>query len=139
MPVWLTWKLIGYAAGAVLGLSVLAWAYTGVKNHLIGIDNLHVELSNERDRANRAEVSLAAERLVTSLREEQAEKLAQVRKEAQERIDTIRDEAQEQKDVLMDRARLERVTVAKPKLVEKLANRATERVFDDLEVIYNSN
>ena len=132
-------KLIIYAVGGLILAGGLAWGYRAVQNHFVGVENLHTEISNERDRANRAEVSLGALEQTVELRRSHAKELTRIRAESQGKIDQIRETTDKQKEVLQDRDRLKRVTIAKPGLVEKLANRATKRVFNDLEAIYNSN
>ena len=133
------WLLVGKLAGMAALAGLLLWGYTAARNHFISVDNLHVELSNERDRANRAEVSLGALQMTVDLREKHADELVTIRAESQARINAIREDTQKSKDVLEDRERLKQVTIAKPGLVEKLANKATRKVFDDLEAIYNTD
>ncbi len=136
MP-FLTAKLIMYAVIGLIGFGGLVWAYKAIGNHFIGIDNLQTQLSNTEARANRAEVSYGALQLTTKLRKEHSEALTIIRAESQGKIDTIRAETNKAKEVLEDTERLKRVTIAKPKLVEKLVNRASVKVFADLEAIYN--
>lgn len=49
----------------------------------------------------------------------------------------IRAEVRAQKAVIEDARRLERLTRAKPGLIERLANKATQERFDELEAAYN--
>lgn len=132
-------KLIVYALGGLVLAGGSLWLYKTVQNHFISVDNLHTQISNERERAMRAEVSLGALEQTVQLRAAHSKELTKIRAASQAKIDTIRATTDKQKEVLQDRDRLKRVTIAKPGLVEKLANRATKRVFNDLEAIYNSN
>ena len=132
-----TMILIKQAVIVLISGLLLFGGYRVIKNHFIGIDNLHVQLSNESDRANRAEVSRDALKLTMELKEAHAIALAQQREASQQKIDAIRKEAQEEMRVLEDRARLNRLVIAKPGLVENLSNKATKRVFDDLETTFN--
>lgn len=135
----LSMKLIGFAVMGLVLAGGSLWLYKTVQNHFIGVDNIRVQLSNERERAMRAEVSLGALEQTVALRAAHSKELIKIRADSQAKIDTIRATTDKQKEVLQDRDRLKRVTIAKPGLVEKLANRATKRVFNDLEAIYNSN
>jgi len=121
----------------LLGGLLLFGGYRMIKNHFIGIDNLHVQLSNESDRANRAEVSLGALEQTLELKQAHADELVRIRAESQAAIDAQRTAARQEMKVLEDRERFNRVVIGKPKLVENLANKATERVFDELETTFN--
>lgn len=133
----LSMKLIGFAVGGLVLAGGSLWLYKTVQNHFQSVANLQVQISNERERAYRAEVSLGALEQTVELREEHAKAVTAIRAESQTAIDTIRATTDKQKEVLQDKERLKRVTIAKPKLVEKLANRATGKVFENLESIYN--
>jgi hypothetical protein len=139
MPVWLTGKLIGYALAGLFAAGLLTAGYVKVRNYFVSQDNLRVELSNATARANRAEVSLKAELIANQLREQHVNAIREIRAETQQEIAEIRDKAELNKEVLEDRARLSRVALAKPELVQKLSNRATRRVFNELETIYNTD
>lgn len=137
MPSTIVLKLIGWGVAGLMLTGMGLWAYRAVQNHFIGIDNIRVELGNERDRANRAEVSLGALEQTVALREQHALALTEIRAESQDKIDEIRDRSNKNKEVLEDKERLKRVAIAKPELVERMSNRATEKVFADLEDIFN--
>ena len=49
----------------------------------------------------------------------------------------IREEQRAQKAVLEDQQRLERVTKAKPGLIERLANKATQERHDEMAAVFN--
>lgn len=140
MPAWLTKEVIkigGYALIGLVSVGGLYWGYSAARNYFIGVENLHTELSNERDRANRAEVSLGALQQTLALSKAHDAEKVRIRAESQEKIDQIRAEIKVEMAVLTDRQRFEKVTMAKPKLVERLANRATEKIFVDLENTFN--
>ncbi len=132
------WFLVGKIGLVVVALGLLYGGYKVVGNHFKGIQNLETTISNERDRANRAEVSLGALEMTVDLREQFALDKATIRADSQARIDAIRDETNKDKAVLTDRERITKLSVAKPKLMERMGNRATEKIFNDLEVIYNN-
>ena len=137
MPSTIVLKLIGYALAAMIGIGGLYWAYNAVQNYFIGIDNLRVTLSNEVARANRAEVSLGALEQTVALREAHTKELVRVRAESQAEIDSIRESAEKSKEVLRDRDKLSRVASGNSVAVTRLTNKATDKVFNELECIIN--
>lgn len=80
----------------------------------------------ERTRADLAEKQI--ERMETALENEQRRQ-----EELQTNLQAARDRENETTEVLEDRARLSSLTQAKPGLLERLARRATTRVWEDIE------
>jgi len=87
-----------------------------------------------------AEVAATAERTRADLAEAQVERLEDSLEEDRERQEELRTELQAARDreeetteVLEDRARLNRLTQAKPGLIERQARRATTRVWQEIE------
>jgi len=138
MPVWLTAKLMTYGAIGIVSVVLSMWLYGAVKNHFNDINSLEEALANERIARNRVEVSLKAERETIALKEQHLKDLTAIRDAAQKQIDDIRTQAEKDKEVLYDRERFARVVEAKPELVEKLSNKATKRVFEELTTIINN-
>ena len=89
-----------------------------------------------------AEVSATAERTRADLAEAQVDRLEEALEDDRERQAELRTELQaartredETTEVLEDRARLESLTQAKPGLLERLARRATTKVWTDIELV----
>jgi predicted nucleic acid-binding Zn-ribbon protein len=89
-----------------------------------------------------AEVAATAERTRADLAEAQVDRLEDALEDDRERQAELRTELQaartredETTEVLEDRARLESLTQAKPGLLERLARRATTKVWEDIEVV----
>ena len=122
---WLTGKLIGFAVGGLVLAGGSLWLYKTVQNHFISVDNLHVQLSNETNRANRAEVSLGALEQTLELRDAHTKEVTRIRAESQSVIDTIRTKARADMEVMEDRDRLSRRVIANPEAVQRLYNNAT--------------
>ena len=87
-----------------------------------------------------AEVSATAERTRADLAEAERDRLEnniEAERERQEvlnrELQAARDREDETTEVLEDRERLDRLTQAKPGLIERQARRATTRVWKDLE------
>ena len=139
MPTWITGKIIGYLFGSLIGVAVLAWAYDAARDYFIGAENTRTELANEKAKRVAAELSRDSAIEMMDYKEKQRDEIDRIRAVAQSEITRIRNETQKYKDVLTDRERLQRLTLAKPKLVERLANRATEKRIKDLEAIFNGN
>ncbi len=88
-----------------------------------------------------AEVAATAERTRADLAEQQVDRLEESIDAENERQEVLVRELQAARDredatteVLADRERLERLTQAKPGLLERLARRATTRVWEEIEV-----
>lgn len=88
-----------------------------------------------------AEVAATAERTRADLAEAQVDRLEDDIEQEQERQEELQKELQAARDleantteVLEDRERLNRLTQAKPGLIERQARRATTRVWSDIEV-----
>lgn len=88
-----------------------------------------------------AEVSATAERTRADLAEAERDRLERNIKAEHERQEVLTRELQEARDredetteVLEDRERLDRLTQAKPGLIERQARRATTRVWKDIEL-----
>jgi len=89
-----------------------------------------------------AEVAATAERTRADLAEAQVDRLEEALEDDRERQAELRTELQaartredETTEVLEDRARLESLTQAKPGLLERLARRATTKVWSDIELV----
>ncbi len=87
-----------------------------------------------------AEVSATAERTRADLAEAERDRLETNIKAERERQEVLngelqaaRDREDETTEVLEDRERLDRLTQAKPGLIERQARRATTRVWKDIE------
>ncbi len=87
-----------------------------------------------------AEVSATAERTRADLAEAERDRLErniEAERERQEELNlelqAARDREDETTEVLEDRERLDRLTQAKPGLIERQARRATTRVWKDIE------
>jgi len=88
-----------------------------------------------------AEVAAVAERTRADLAEHERDRLEESIDEERERQAELQTELQAARDleattteVLEDRERLNRLTQAKPGLLERLARRATTQVWTDIEV-----
>jgi len=88
-----------------------------------------------------AEVSATAERTRADLAEAERDRLEnniEAERERQEvltgELQAARDREDKTTEVLEDRERLNRLTQAKPGLLERLARRATTQVWEDIEV-----
>jgi uncharacterized protein YlxW (UPF0749 family) len=88
-----------------------------------------------------AEVAATAERTRADLAEAQVDRLEDDIEQEQERQEELQKELQAARDleattteVLEDRERLNRLTQAKPGLIERQARRATTKVWSDIEV-----
>ena len=88
-----------------------------------------------------AEVSATAERTRADLAEAERDRLERDIKAERERQEVLTQELQDARDredetteVLEDRERLNRLTQAKPGLIERQARRATTRVWKDIEL-----
>lgn len=88
-----------------------------------------------------AEVAATAERTRADLAEQQVDRLEESIEEERERQEVLTGELQAARDreveateVLEDRERLNRLTQAKPGLIERQARRATTRVWEEIEV-----
>ena len=88
-----------------------------------------------------AEVSATAERTRADLAEAERDRLEnniEAERERQEvltaELQAARDREVQTTEVLEDRERLDRLTQAKPGLLERLARRATTQVWEDIEV-----
>ena len=88
-----------------------------------------------------AEVSATAERTRADLAEAQVDRLESSLEDDRERQEELRASLQAARDreaqtteVLEDRDRLDRLTQAKPGLIERQARRATTRVWEEIEV-----
>lgn len=87
-----------------------------------------------------AEVSATAERTRADLAEAERDRLENNIEAERERQEVLNEELQAARDreadtteVLEDRERLNRLTQAKPGLLERLARRATTQVWEDIE------
>jgi len=87
-----------------------------------------------------AEISATAERTRADLAEAERDRLEDSIKDERERQEVLtlelqaaRDREDETTEVLEDRERLDRLTQAKPGLIERQARRATTRVWKDIE------
>jgi hypothetical protein len=88
-----------------------------------------------------AETSAVAERTRADLAEKQIERLEEAIENERERQAVLQTELQaartsesEATEVLEDRERLARLTGAKPDLLERMARRATTKVWEQIEV-----
>ena len=88
-----------------------------------------------------AEVSATAERTRADLAEAERDRLENNIEAERERQEVLNEELQAARDreddtteVLEDRERLDRLTQAKPGLIERQARRATTRVWKDIEL-----
>ena len=88
-----------------------------------------------------AEVAAGAERTRADLAERQRDRLEEDLEQEHERqeeltleLQAARDREVQTTEVLEDRERLDRLTQAKPGLLERLARRATTQVWEDIEV-----
>lgn len=88
-----------------------------------------------------AEISATAERTRADLAEAERDRLERDIKAERERQEVLTQELQDARDredetteVLEDRERLNRLTQAKPGLIERQARRATTRVWKDIEL-----
>lgn len=138
MPMWITGKLIGYLLAGLLTAGLLWKGYDLAADYFNGVNNTRTELSNERIKRERADMSLAILRNTVLMEDQHEIVIEQLIKQFDKDIEKLRLESEEQIAVLNDRARLKRVTDAKPKLIEKLANNATKERFDELENIFNN-
>jgi hypothetical protein len=93
-----------------------------------------------------AEVAATAERTRADLAEAQVKRLEEDLEEERERQEVLTRELQAARDrevqateVLEDRARLDRLTQAKPGLIERQARRATTRVWNEIEAASREN
>ena len=83
-----------------------------------------------------AEVAASAERTRADLAEDQVERMEDAlaeERELQTELQEARDVEAAATEVLEDRGRLERLTQAKPGLIERQARRATTRVWEEIE------
>jgi hypothetical protein len=93
-----------------------------------------------------AEGAATAERTRADLAEAQVKRLEEDLEEERERQEVLTRELQAARDrevqateVLEDRARLDRLTQAKPGLIERQARRATTRVWNEIEAASREN
>ena len=138
MPNWITTKLAGYVVAGLLASGVLLKIYSVADNYFNEVGNTRTELANERIKRERADTSLALLQAAVELQDEHDLVIEELRFQYDQDVDQLRLDAEAQIMVLEDRERLARVTSAKPKLVEKLANRATKERFNELETIINN-
>lgn len=137
MPVWLTGTVIKYGLISLLSVGLL-WKVGGfVSGYINETRDTKTKLSNERILRERTDVELEALRATIELQDKHRAALTAIRNDHRLEIDSIRTKANDQMKVLEDRARFERVVMAKPGLVESLANKSTKKVFDNLENIIN--
>lgn len=116
----------------VLGGGMIAGGIFLVKGQIDMRVAAEVAATAERTRADLAEASV--ERLEDSL-EDDRERQVELRTELQ----AARDREAETTEVVEDRARLDRLTQAKPGLMERQARRATTRVWKEIEVDSREN
>lgn len=98
-------------------------------------------VNSQIDQRVEAETELVAQETRAELAERQLERVQnqlaqeQTRQEELARdLQAARDRENQTTEVLEDRARLDRLTQAKPGLIERQARRATTRVWKDIEV-----
>lgn len=98
-------------------------------------------INGQIDQRVAAEVAATAERTRADLAEAQVARLEddleddlERQEELREELQAARDQNATQTEVLEDRARLNRLTQAKPGLIERQARRATTRVWEEIEV-----
>ncbi len=98
-------------------------------------------VNSQIDQRVEAETELVAQETRAELAERQLERVTnqlaqeQTRQEELARdLQAARDRENQTTEVLEDRARLDRLTQAKPGLIERQARRATTRVWKDIEV-----
>jgi hypothetical protein len=137
MPVWITNKLIGYALGALLASGLLWKGYDLIRDNINAVEDAKMELTNERVRRERADVSLALLQNTVMLEDRHDIIVSELKSQFEADVARLRTENEDQIKVLVDRERLQRVTMAKPKLIEKMANKATQERFSELETIIN--
>jgi hypothetical protein len=133
--------LMKYLPHILIGLVLtvgLGKGYVMVKNHFIEAENTRILLSNERIDHERTRAELTSLQSTVALEDAHREMLTQLQETHKAEMVVLREEANDAKEVLEDRDRLQRVSAAKHELVTKLANRASGKVFDDLEDIYNN-
>lgn len=133
MPV----KLIMYIISGLLVSGVLWKLYDVARDHFVNAANVQQQLSNELISHERTKGELSSLQETNDLSDAHAEELVNIRAEHSNQMRAIREETEEAKKVLEDRERLQKVSAGRPTLVAKLANRATEKVFDDLEAVFN--
>jgi hypothetical protein len=123
----------------ILLATIFTWKGYNYMGDFFGqIADTKTKLSNERIKRERVDAELAVLRSTITLKEKHDAQIVALRKNYQDQMDALREEAAEQVKVLKDRERLERLTIAKPKLVERLANKATKDRLDELESVYNN-
>lgn len=93
-----------------------------------------------------AEVAASAERTRADLAEQERDRLEEAidaererQAELQTELQAARDREKDSTEVLEDRERLDRLTQAKPGLLERLARRATTQVWEEIEVESRDN
>ncbi len=133
MPV----KLIMWAVGALLASGLLWKVYDLARDHFVNAANVQQQLSNERIAHERTQGELSSLQETNDLNDAHDAELVRIRAEHSEQMRTVREETEKAKKVLEDRERLQKVSAGRPTLVAKSANKATEKVFDDLETIFN--
>ena len=132
------WMTIAFKAlGGVAMAGLLWWGYDTVRDHFIEQENLRTQVSNLTLELEREKMSRESMQMLQAVQEMHNMEMTGLRKESTDRINEARTETQKHKDVLADRERLARVSKAKPGLLSKLGNRATEKRFESLEAIYN--
>jgi len=130
-------KLIMYAVSGLLASGLLWKAYDLARDHFINAANVQQQLSNERIAHERTQGELSSLQETNDLNDAHDAELVRIRSEHSAQMQMVREETEEAKQVLEDRERLQKVSAGRPTLVAKLANKATEKVFDDLEAIFN--
>ncbi len=131
-------KLIIWGVGALLTSGLLWKAYDLARDHFINAANVQQQLNNERIAHERTQGELSSLQETNDLSDAHDKELARIRDEHSAEMITARKETDDAKKVLEDRERLQKVSAGRPTLVAKLANKATEKVFDDLEDSFNN-
>lgn len=135
----LPWRFIGKAAGFLVIVLGILWAWNSVASVFEAKKTLELEVTRvegERDREalmrSKAEELLRAER-------EHIQHVLQLHEEYRTTLNAIQEVKAAQVEPLEDRERLQKVAEGKPTLVQKLANKATKERFDELEKIYSDD
>lgn len=138
MPVWLTGKLIGYGVGFLLVSGIALKGYGFVKGLVFDFKDLNTKLANERIEKERTEFKYSALAAAVEREDRHRDDLRVLRESHSEQLTTIRDEKTAQKAVLEERERFSRLVDAKPGILQRLANKATQERFDELESLLNN-
>lgn len=126
-----------YGAAAILALTIILKGVGMYQAHAERVRNLEtanqeLNLQNQALEQEKAD-NQAAIAALEEEREKQAARLLQL----SEDFNTIRDERETQKRVLEDNDRLGRLAAEKTSLIERKANEATQRLFEDFEEAIN--